>query len=79
MTALRAKYEDGKITFDTHDLPKGKMDVIVNFPVKKISIPETQPKMTGPEFLQKWKGILEDVEIEDWRDVRLKQLENKHL
>jgi hypothetical protein len=77
MRSMKAVYDNGHLLFPDGNGPEGRMDVVVVFPEK------TQPasprdKDAGKRFVEKWSGVLRGVELDNWKEQRIAELERKH-
>lgn len=76
METVEAIYENGKVKFLTRNLPKRRFKVLVTF-LEELELPP-QKEMTWKEFLQKWEGIIEGADIENYKDERAQYLKEKY-
>lgn len=76
METVEAIYEKGKIKFLDKKLPERKYRVLVTF-LEEIDA-QHEKKMTWNEFLEKWEGIIEGADIEDYKEERIKYLKEKY-
>ncbi len=77
MRSARAVYENGRLVFPEGDGPEGPMEVVVVFSDK--SEPAlVRDKHAGSRFVEKWSGVLKGVDIDDWKEQRVADLERKH-
>lgn len=79
METVEAIYENGKIKFLDKNLPRRKFRVLVTFLEEVEAQTKPEKKMTGKEFVEKWRGVLKGANIKDYKEERLKYLEEKHL
>jgi len=65
METVEAIYENGKVKFLDKNLPRRKFRVLVTF-LEEVGA-QHEKKMTWNEFLEKWEGIIEGADIEDYK------------
>jgi len=89
MKTIEAIYEHNKIIFNKEKPPKGGRRVLVTFLeeekiTKTKKAEESFPKVDMKELmkrkssLEEWFGCLKDVDISNWKEDRIKYLEEKH-
>ena len=89
MKTIEAICEHDKIIFNKEKPPKGYRRVFITFLEEEKIITtekaeESFPKVDMKELmkkkssLEKWFGCLKDVDISDWKEDRIKYLEEKH-
>jgi hypothetical protein len=75
--AVKAIYEDGRLTFPEGSAPEGRMEVVVVF-LDQAEPPPIRDKDAGKRFVREWSGILKGCDIEGWKEQRIADLEKKH-
>ncbi len=76
METVEAIYENGTVKFLDKNLPKKRFKIHVTF-VEELKL-EPQEKMSGEEFVKKWAGFLKGADIKDYKEERIKYLQEKY-
>jgi hypothetical protein len=78
MTPIRAIYDNGHLLFPEGNGPEGRMEVVVVFP-DKTEPGSNRDKDAGKRFVEKWSGVLEGVDISNWKDQKAEDLMRKGM